>query len=117
MARKYILFEHVQLFRSNRTRLVVAALVDRPALIIFAPFGELCGVDDAGLPSFARTQAATDGERGGHLVYYAFDLLHVDGWDISNLELLKRKELLEPSSQTNRAFSSTVTTQATASSS
>jgi DNA ligase D-like protein (predicted ligase) len=23
--------------------------------------GELCGVDDAGLPSFARTQAATDG--------------------------------------------------------
>ena len=25
--------------------------------------GELCGVDDAGLPSFAQTQAATDGER------------------------------------------------------
>jgi bifunctional non-homologous end joining protein LigD len=30
--------------------------------------GELCGVDDAGLPSFAETQAATDGERGVHLV-------------------------------------------------
>jgi hypothetical protein len=26
--------------------------------------GELCGVDEARLPSFARTQAATDGERG-----------------------------------------------------
>jgi ATP-dependent DNA ligase len=25
--------------------------------------GELCGVDEAGLPSFAHTQAATDGER------------------------------------------------------
>jgi ATP-dependent DNA ligase len=25
--------------------------------------GELCGVDDAGLPSFAHTQAAADGER------------------------------------------------------
>ena len=25
--------------------------------------GELCGVDEAGLPSFAQTQAATDGER------------------------------------------------------
>jgi hypothetical protein len=37
--------------------------------------GELCGVDDAGLPSFAHTQAATDGERGVALVYYAFDLL------------------------------------------
>jgi ATP-dependent DNA ligase len=28
--------------------------------------------------------------------YYAFDLLHIGGWDISNLELIKRKELLEP---------------------
>jgi hypothetical protein len=45
--------------------------------------GELCGVDDAGLPSFAQTQAATDGERGVHLVYYAFDLLHIGGWDVS----------------------------------
>ena len=24
--------------------------------------GELCGVDEAGLPSFAHTQAATDGD-------------------------------------------------------
>jgi ATP-dependent DNA ligase len=36
--------------------------------------GELCGVDAAGLPSFAHTQAATDGEHDVHLVYYAFDL-------------------------------------------
>jgi ATP-dependent DNA ligase len=43
--------------------------------------GELCGVDDAGLPSFAQTQAATDGERSVHLLYYAFDLLHLGGWD------------------------------------
>jgi bifunctional non-homologous end joining protein LigD len=53
--------------------------------------GELCGVDDAGLPSFAHTQAATDGERGVHTVFYAFDLLHLGGWDISNLTLLERK--------------------------
>src|ERR1700733_10952712 len=58
--------------------------------------GELCGVDEAGLPSFAQTQAATDGERGVHLVYYAFDLLHLGGWDISNLQLIERKALLEP---------------------
>jgi len=45
--------------------------------------GELCGVDEAGLPSFARTRAATDGERGVHLVYYTFDLLHVGGWDVA----------------------------------
>jgi DNA ligase D-like protein (predicted ligase) len=58
--------------------------------------GELCGVDEAGLPSFARTQAATDGERNVHLVYYAFDLLHINGWDVSVLPLDQRKALLAP---------------------
>jgi DNA ligase D-like protein (predicted ligase) len=58
--------------------------------------GELCGVDEAGLPTFAHTQAATDGERNVQLIYYAFDLLHLDGWDISDLQLIERKALLEP---------------------
>jgi bifunctional non-homologous end joining protein LigD len=58
--------------------------------------GELCGVDGAGLPSFALTQAATDGEREARLVYYGFDLLHVDGRDVSALPLIERKALLEP---------------------
>ena len=58
--------------------------------------GELCGVDEAGLPTFADTQAATDGERNVQLVYYAFDLLHLDGRDISHLQLIERKALLEP---------------------
>jgi bifunctional non-homologous end joining protein LigD len=58
--------------------------------------GELCGVDDAGLPSFAQIQAATDGERDVRLVYYAFDLLHLDGQDVSGLPLIERKVLLKP---------------------
>jgi DNA ligase D-like protein (predicted ligase) len=58
--------------------------------------GELCGVDGAGLPSFAQTQAATDGERGVHLVYHAFDIQHIAGWDVSKLPLIERKALLEP---------------------
>jgi bifunctional non-homologous end joining protein LigD len=58
--------------------------------------GELCGVDDLGLLSFAQTQAATDGERDVRLVYYAFDLLHLDGQDTSTLPLIERKALLEP---------------------
>jgi DNA ligase D-like protein (predicted ligase) len=58
--------------------------------------GELCGVDEAGLPTFAHTQAATDVERNVQLVYYAFDLLHLDGWDVSGLQLIERKALLEP---------------------
>jgi DNA ligase D-like protein (predicted ligase) len=58
--------------------------------------GELCGVDAAGLPGFAQTQAATDGERGVQVVYYAFDVLHLDGWDVSTLALIERKAILEP---------------------
>jgi ATP-dependent DNA ligase len=58
--------------------------------------GELCGVDESGLPSFAHTQAATDGESGARLVYYAFDLLHLDGRDVSRLPLNEHKKLLEP---------------------
>src|ERR1700723_814807 len=58
--------------------------------------GELCGVDEAGLPTFAHPQAATAGERNVQLVYYAFDLLHLDGRDVSALQLVERKALLEP---------------------
>jgi bifunctional non-homologous end joining protein LigD len=56
--------------------------------------GELCGVGD--VPSFSQTQAASDGERGVRLVYYAFDLLHLDGSDTASLPLIERKALLEP---------------------
>jgi DNA ligase D-like protein (predicted ligase) len=57
--------------------------------------GELCGVGADGLPSFAETQAATDGERSARLVFYAFDLLHLDGCDTARLPLLERKALLQ----------------------
>jgi bifunctional non-homologous end joining protein LigD len=58
--------------------------------------GELCGVGDDGLPSFSQTQAASDGERGVRLVYYVFDLLHLDGRDTASLPLIERKVLLKP---------------------
>jgi ATP-dependent DNA ligase len=74
---------------------IIAALSDLNVKTAYID-GELCGVDNAGLPSFAQTQAATDGEREVRLVYYAFDLLHLDGRDISNLQLVERKALLEP---------------------
>ena len=58
--------------------------------------GELCGIGDDGLPSFSQTQAASDGSRGARLVYFAFDLLHLDGRDIASQPLIERKALLEP---------------------
>jgi ATP-dependent DNA ligase len=44
----------------------------------------------------ASTQAASDGERRVQVVFYAFDILHLGGWDISGLSLIERKMLLEP---------------------
>jgi ATP-dependent DNA ligase len=58
--------------------------------------GELCGVDDGGLPSFAQTQAATDGERNVHLVYYAFELLHLADWDVSQFHSSSARRCLNP---------------------
>jgi ATP-dependent DNA ligase len=80
---------------SDKYPSLVAALANVKAKTAYLD-GELCGVDDSGLPSFAHTQAATDGERGVRLVYYAFDLLHLDGRDVSALPLIDRKALLEP---------------------
>ena len=74
---------------------VVAALAKLAAKTAYLD-GELCGVGDDGLPSFSQTQAASDGERGVRLVYYAFDLLHLDGRDTASLPLIERKALLEP---------------------
>jgi DNA ligase D-like protein (predicted ligase) len=74
---------------------VVAALAKVRAKAAYLD-GELCGVGDDGLPSFSQTQAASDGERGVRLVYYAFDLLHLDGRDAASLPLIERKALLEP---------------------
>src|SRR5260370_22163945 len=74
---------------------VIAALVEVRAKTAYLD-GELCGIGADGLPSFAQTQAASDGSRGARLVYYGFDLLHLDGRDTANLPLIKRKALLKP---------------------
>src|SRR5947199_19647 len=39
-------------------------------------------------------QAATDGESAAGLIYYVFDLLHLDGQDLQLKPLLERKERL-----------------------
>jgi ATP-dependent DNA ligase len=68
--------------------------------------GELCGVDEAGLPTFAHTQAATDGERNVQLVYYAFDLLHLDGWTSRGFSSSSARRFWSHCSSTSLAFSS-----------
>jgi bifunctional non-homologous end joining protein LigD len=56
--------------------------------------GEIVAVDDQGHPDFQMLQNYTKSGKG-HLLYYVFDLLHFQGHDLTNLPLLRRKELLK----------------------
>ncbi len=56
--------------------------------------GEIVVVDDEGRPDFQMLQHYHE-SGSGHLLYYVFDLLHLRGHDLTNLPLLKRKELLK----------------------
>ena len=56
--------------------------------------GEIVVVDDQGQPDFQKLQDYRKSGRG-HLLYYVFDLLHFEGHDLTNLPLLRRKELLK----------------------
>ena len=55
--------------------------------------GEIVAVDESGRPSFQALQ-----HRAAHtrhvVVFYAFDLLHLDGNDLTNLPLLERRSML-----------------------
>jgi hypothetical protein len=41
--------------------------------------GELCGVGPDGITSFGMIQAASDSSNAGALIFFLFDLLHLDG--------------------------------------
>jgi bifunctional non-homologous end joining protein LigD len=56
--------------------------------------GELCGVFPDGITSFSMIQAASDAGNTAGLVYFIFDLLHLDGEDIAALPLIERKARL-----------------------
>jgi DNA ligase D-like protein (predicted ligase) len=55
--------------------------------------GELCAALPDGTTSFSALQG--HGDTPGELVYFAFDLLHLDGEDLMRLALLERKARLE----------------------
>ncbi len=69
----------------------VAALPADTALID----GEIIVENDKGVSSFSDLQADLRDGRGDRFVYYVFDLLHLDGRDISELPLIDRKAELQ----------------------
>jgi bifunctional non-homologous end joining protein LigD len=64
--------------------------------------GEIVALDKDGMPRFQLLQPRVGRKSGiaalrghGHIVYYVFDLLFVDGQDLTSCPLVDRKELLE----------------------
>lgn len=57
--------------------------------------GELCALNAEGVPVFSRLQAAMDDGKTDQLVFFAFDLLFLNGESIAGLPLIKRKERLQ----------------------
>ena len=57
--------------------------------------GEIVAVNAQGKPSFQMLQNRASLGREWHIVYYAFDLLELNGADLKNRPLCDRKELLE----------------------
>lgn len=57
--------------------------------------GEIVVLDDKGISRFAALQDALASGHDELLVFYAFDLLHLNGWNLTGTELSKRKGMLE----------------------
>ena len=58
--------------------------------------GELVVENAAGASDFSALQADLSDDRADRFMYYAFDLLYLDGYDLCALPLVTRKDLLAP---------------------
>ena len=56
--------------------------------------GEVVVEDDAGVSSFPSLQADLKAGRIDRMAFYAFDLLYLDGYDLTKVPLIERKTLL-----------------------
>jgi bifunctional non-homologous end joining protein LigD len=72
---------------------VAAAAADLPAETALLD-GELVVENESGVSSFSALQAALKAGWSDSFVYYVFDLLHLDGADLTPLPLVERKAAL-----------------------
>ena len=56
--------------------------------------GELCGIGPDGITSFSMIQLASDAGNAAGLAFFLFDLLYLDGEDITGMPLTERKARL-----------------------
>ncbi|HKH27006.1 MAG TPA: DNA ligase D, partial [Sphingomicrobium sp.] len=57
--------------------------------------GEIVSEAETGVSSFSQLQQDLSDGRTDRMVYFAFDLLHLDGRDLTGAPLIERKEMLE----------------------
>ncbi len=57
--------------------------------------GEIVVVDDAGITHFADLQDALHDGAGDRLTFFAFDLMYLDGYDLTKAKLVDRKAQLQ----------------------
>jgi bifunctional non-homologous end joining protein LigD len=58
--------------------------------------GEVVVLDRNGITRFQRLQNALSGAGAARPLLYAFDLIHLDGWNVTGAGVESRKELLRP---------------------
>jgi ATP-dependent DNA ligase len=75
---------------SHRYRRTIEALRELKVQSAYLD-GELCALNADGVPVFSRLQAAMDEGRTDQLVFYAFDLLFLNGRSTAQLPLIERK--------------------------
>jgi bifunctional non-homologous end joining protein LigD len=76
--------------RYTRTNQALHALPAKSAYLD----GELCALDGYGVAVFSRLQAAMDEARTDQFVFFAFDLLYLNGESMAQLPLIRRTERL-----------------------
>ncbi|MGA2048549.1 MAG: DNA ligase D [Terracidiphilus sp.] len=57
--------------------------------------GEIVVLDDSGRSTFSDLQAAFQNGKNADMIYFAFDLLNLNGHNLRGLPLIRRKEILE----------------------
>ena len=79
---------------THRFKPIAAAVAALPAETALLD-GELVVEDDKGISSFSLLQTDLKDDRGDRLVYYVFDLLYLDGRDLTGEPLVARKAALQ----------------------
>ena len=76
--------KYAELTRAFETLPVQQAVID----------GEIVVVDEAGMTHFSLLQEALSAGDSGRLTFFAFDLVYLDGYDLTKVPLIERKAML-----------------------